>query len=1615
MSAFPRARRGTYNHRYVMALIPGTKVGSYEIQSPLGAGGMGEVYRATDTKLGRDVALKVLSAEMAHDAERLARFRREAKVLAQLDHPNIVTIYSVEESEGVHFLTMQLVEGLPLDRLICQSGLAVEQIVEIAEGLADALAAAHEKGIVHRDLKPANVMVTNEGRVKVLDFGLAKDVRASNLGDATLTSASQTQVGVVMGTPAYMSPEQTSGRPLDHRTDIFSLGVLLYEMSTGKRPFAGSSSAELVSAILRDTPLSVIAMRPDLPSDLGRIIRRCLEKDPRHRVQTARDVSNEFRDLARTITRPTPLSIGAAHTRMPADSGAAHTNEGFWLAVLPFKFKGSNASLEALAEGITEELITGMSRFPYLRVIAHGSTMRYANQAVDLRNVGKELGARYVMEGSLRQAGPRLRIGAQLVDAITGTQLWVETYDRPFQPDAIFDLQDDVVPKIVSTVGDTQGILPHSMSQALWSKGADQLTPYEAVLRSFSYMRRVNAENHAAARDALERAVEHEPGNGLAWAMLAIIFREEYNHAFNVRPDPLGRALNAARRAVDAEPTNYLAHHALASVHFFRRELEVFRSEAEQAFHLNPMDGFTFGYLGMLTAFAGDWDRGLSLSEKARSLNPHHPGWYWFAPLFDAFRKQDYRLALKIAQKINMPNFWRTNIALAATYGHLGETGPGRKALELLLAARPEFATSAQEECNKWWKPDLVDQILEGLKKAGLDSPEVGAAPSPLSGPAVRTASGESRAAVREDEGFWVAVLPFKYTGSNSDLKALADGLSEEVVTGLSRFSYLRVIARGSTAKYSSEQRDVRVIGKELGARYVMEGSIRQAGTAFRLAVQLIDATAGTHLWAETFERPFHPDQTFALQDQLVPCIVSTVADQHGILPRSISVAVRKKGDEQLSPYEAVFRVFGLHEQMTAQEHAACRDMLERVVRDAPDAADCWAMLATLYADEEWFGFNLRPDPLGRAAAAAQRAAELAPASALATQALAQSLFQRHEWQAFQPVAESVIALNPMDGATMAIMGLLLACSGDWERGCAVADSAMKLHPNFPGWYWLAKVFNVYRTRDYRAAIDAAVRIQMPGYFWTPVVLTAAYGQLGQKDAAQKASKELLALRPNFARTGRQEFAKWFEPDLVEHWIDGLRKAGLQISDPQTSSSSGPVPVGPSIAVLPFTNMSDDKEQDYFSDGLAEEIINQLAQIPALKVIARTSAFAFRGKEQDVRGIAEALGVNTVLEGSVRRSGSRIRVTAQLINAADGSHLWSERYDRELSDIFAVQDEISAAIAKALRVRLSREVALQRYTPKIEAYEAYLKGRQQQVKVTPESLELARRYYEQAVELDAAFGMAHIGLAFYWMTLAHFGQHSVHEGVSAARAEVQRALQIDPSLADGHALLGYLAALFDFDWATAENHFEFPLAKQASFELVKPMYGGFLYLRGDADQAIKLAERAIEEDPLDVWAHMNLHAYLQPAGRDDEALEQLKKVLELDPNQVVALSSIVMIHANKGDFAEASKIARQAYAVGRWFPDTVGLLAALLRRDGKEEESRSIAQEMGNGDASGDARAHALFHLICGEIDQGADWVEKAIEQRDSSMRFYLGFVICKGLRASNRWPRIAKMVNLPA
>jgi Tol biopolymer transport system component len=283
-----------------MPLATGDKLGHYEILAPIGAGGMGEVYRAKDTKLGRDVALKILPVEMAQDHDRLARFQREASAVAALNHPNIVTLFSVEHCDGFHFLTTELVEGQSLDGMIPKEGFAADRIIDMASALAEALVAAHEKNLVHRDLKPANIMVTKDGRIKVLDFGLAKDIGTKAPTEATVTSVGQTQVGAVMGTPPYMSPEQISGRVVDHRSDIFSLGIILHEMTTGRRPFQGGTSVELSVSILRDSPPPIT--RADLPGELASLIHHCLAKDPSERVQSARILAKALQQTRLALT-----------------------------------------------------------------------------------------------------------------------------------------------------------------------------------------------------------------------------------------------------------------------------------------------------------------------------------------------------------------------------------------------------------------------------------------------------------------------------------------------------------------------------------------------------------------------------------------------------------------------------------------------------------------------------------------------------------------------------------------------------------------------------------------------------------------------------------------------------------------------------------------------------------------------------------------------------------------------------------------------------------------------------------------------------------------------------------------------------------------------------------------------------------------------------------------------------------------------------------------------------------------------------------------------------------------------------------------------------------------
>jgi serine/threonine protein kinase/tetratricopeptide (TPR) repeat protein len=500
------------------------------------------------------------------------------------------------------------------------------------------------------------------------------------------------------------------------------------------------------------------------------------------------------------------------------------------------------------------------------------------------------------------------------------------------------------------------------------------------------------------------------------------------------------------------------------------------------------------------------------------------------------------------------------------------------------------------------------------------------------------------------------------------------------------------------------------------------------------------------------------------------------------------------------------------------------------------------------------------------------------------------------------------------------------------------------------------------------------------------------------------------ALQSILARCLRKSPAERFQS--MTQVKEALQAATSGVSAPATAPSRKT----PSIAVLPFANMSRDADDEYFSDGLAEEIINALTHVGGLKVIARTSAFSFKGKNEDIRRIAEALGVTNILEGSVRRAGNRVRVTAQLIAAADGSHLWSERYDRELEDVFAIQDEIASAITGALQVTLVAEpAALRRYTPNLAAYEAYLKGHHYMFKFTPESVARAKAAYQQAIALDPNFALAHVGQGDYFLALADLGLMPAKEAMPLVREHARIALDIDPSLAEAQAMLGIVAGVYDYDWKEAERRFQRAMAHAPVSPQVRLWYVAFFLISiGRSLEAASEVQDILRGDPLNIVYHWNLAGALLAAGKDSEGSAELRHILELDENFWYASLMLGIFHALQGALDEALGYAQRAYATAPFAPQILGLLAGVLIRTGDAAQAEEMLQRLRPGEAYKAPAGLAIFYLVCGEIDQVTHWIGKAIEQRDPMILHISCRSFGKALVSSPLWPPLAKKMNLP-
>ena len=632
-------------------LMPGSQLGSYTILSPLGAGGMGEVYRAHDIKLGRDVALKVLPQGLADDPERRARLLREARAAAALNHPNICTIHDVGEAEGHVYIAMEVVEGQPLNRRLDPGPMPSEEVVRYALQLADALAHAHDRGVVHRDLKSANVMVTPEGRVKVLDFGLARRLSGEALVEATTRShQTLTLPGAILGTLPYMAPEQLRGQPTDARSDVWALGVVLYEMAAGARPFVGQTGFELSSAIFHESPPPLPSR---VPAPLQLVTARCLEKEPARRYQRATEVRAALEMVASGETRRVrsfPVSRTRSWRRVAAASLAAVAvlaSVAVWLnapaiqqwlrgdpreqirsiAVLPLENLSGDPSEEYFVTGMHEALITDLARIGLQKVIAKPSADAFKGTKKPLRDIGRELGVAGLITGSVMRANNRIQVTAQLVSAESGAVLWANRYEHTF--DDVLSLQNELVGAIAREIHAT--LRPEQAARLVTARRVDAGS-HDAYLKGRSSLAAFN--NSGLARKSLDAALAHfeqsiqiDPTYAPPHAALSVTYLTASQTSLLSPTHTFPKARAAALKAVELDPTLPDAHAALGDIElWYGWNWAVAEREINRALQLNPdsTDALRASQ-NYSTLVAGRFDEASRASQRILDLDPLNP------------------------------------------------------------------------------------------------------------------------------------------------------------------------------------------------------------------------------------------------------------------------------------------------------------------------------------------------------------------------------------------------------------------------------------------------------------------------------------------------------------------------------------------------------------------------------------------------------------------------------------------------------------------------------------------------------------------------------------------------------------------------------------------------------------------------------------------------------------------------------------------------------------------------------------------------------------------------------------------------------------------------------
>lgn len=1685
-----------------MGLKPGSSLGTFEIVGLLGVGGMGEVYRARDSRLHREVAIKVLPGNVASDAEQLSRFEREARLLASLDHPHIAALYDFQQFEDSCFLVMQLIEGGTLADRLKRGALPLPEALELFSAIAEGLAAAHDRGVVHRDLKPGNIKIDPSGRIKILDFGLAKAIVEKQPGGHSeaptlpigTPAEHRTQEGMILGTPAYMSPEQARGQATDKRTDVWAFGVCLYEALCGQRPFAGESATDLLANILREQP-DWTKFPAGVPVHLRSILRRCLEKRLERRSSSISDVGFALEDIASELestprtapasppysppsveSTPSPSeSVEAPKSPSASDESSGHFRK---LAVLPFTSIAKDTSEDWFIDGMTESVITELSKIRSLVVISRASAMQFKASGKPARTIAMELGVDALIEGSVLRAKDKVRIQVRLIDPASDSQRWADDYEGDL--DSILDLIKQVSLAVARSV--KAQLSPVEVRRLSQSTSVNQ-EAFECLLRGRQLVYRYDEESLQEACELLERAIELDPGFADAHAFLANAYLSQMWVHVRRTPEFVARMKAASEKALRLDENNALAQIVAGYIAFL---IDWNWTEAERrlfrALEINPGIPDVHAALKIYYGSLGRWEEAVKAGEQAILLDPLNPS--LLEGLGEAYYEGcQFERAIQIQRDVlevdpdNLLAYW----CLIACLSMLGRNEEATSALGEALGRHPSSpmirileANVAHRSGNSHRAHEIVADMLDfhekgnlpaiyvplshiavgvfdkafiGLEKAFQERDILLATPHmafhPLWGdprfdalldrmnyPGIRPrppkerwpfekrqpgAQTDSRKDTDAPSITKLAVLPFTSIAKDDSEDWLVDGVTEALITELSKIRSISVISRASAMQFKGTTKRPAAIADELGVDALVEGSVQRVGEEISIRARLVDPRGDEQLWADDYGGEMNA--ILKLQKEAA---LSIAREIKATVSPGEARRIRAVADVDPKAYEIFLKAIHIHHHLDPESLHKSRVMMEEAITVDPEFADAHACLG-LFHIVEIFLTGISSKSLQVAGEAIHRALALDPNNAMAhTVAGYHLLMANWDWSRSEQEFRRGLELNAGLPDTHVGLAWYMNAVGRFDKALRLFDEAIRLDPLNTSWHiWRASALRTMdRDEEALAGLRDALELDPSSYMgkvqraatwiklgrcqetldWIesadnrqghPRILlplrAAALAGLDRKAEAEKIANELLEQAQSdqigpvflvriYANLGRSEEAlQWLERAFEKGGLwtfelyDSVLKPlwnhprlnelldGIKFPGVRLQPEAGASASASSTSSAPDSRLSSDETSGRF---------HKLAVLPFTSIAKDDS------EDWLVDGVTEALitelGKIKSLSVISRSSAMQFKGTAKsapTIGLELGVDALIEGSVQRVGDELRIQ-------ARMIDPRKDQQLWANDYDGEMRGILKLQKevalSIAREIKATVSPSEARRIIAADEVNPEA-----------YEIYLKAKSLHDNLDPVSLRKSQslIAEALRLDPGFAPSHAMfamahLSY-ANLYGDLAASAEQIGE---AVRKALEIGRDdamthhTAGWYaLIIERDWNRCEREFRRAIELNPGLPEPHGGMGWFYATLGRYEEAVASLKSGLRLDPLNANIRHSLSMIYQMMGRWEDALKEDREILELAPHdFRGIMGVADSLVGLGRPEEALEWIDSGTGHGVAAYfdlGARACALLQL----------------------------------------------------